>query len=453
MARITTILILEQDLTALNETHRPDLQSWVASANVAGQDFPIQNLPFAVFRRKGSTEAFRGGVAIGDQILDLAAVAQTGVFAGDVQAAIQAGAQSKLNALMALGQPAWSALRLALSRALRAGAAEQAALQNCLVPQTEAEYDVPARVGDYTDFYTSVYHATNIGKQFRPDNPLLPNYKWVPIGYHGRASSIGVSGQQFRRPVGQTMPPGAPQPSFGPSKRLDIELEVGIFVGTGNELGDPVAITEAEAHVFGICLLNDWSARDIQGWEYQPLGPFLSKNFATTISPWIVTLEALAPYRVPFVRPAEDPQPLPYLDSADNRAAGSLDIQLQVGLETPQMRAAGQGDATICRTSYRHAYWTVAQMVTHHTVNGCNLQPGDLLGSGTLSGPTLDQAGALIELTTGGKNPLTLPNGESRTFLEDGDAIVIRGWCEKDGAARIGFGECVGTVLPARSLS
>lgn len=440
-------------MTALNETHRPDLQSWVASANVAGQDFPIQNLPFAVFRRKGSAEAFRGGVAIGDQILDLAAVAQTGVFAGDVQAAIQAGAQSKLNALMALGQPVWSALRLALSRALRAGAAEQAALQNCLVPQAKAEYDVPARVGDYTDFYTSVYHATNIGKQFRPDNPLLPNYKWVPIGYHGRASSIGVSGQQFRRPVGQTMPPGATQPSFGPSKRLDIELEVGIFVGTGNELGDPVAITEAEAHVFGICLLNDWSARDIQGWEYQPLGPFLSKNFATTISPWIVTLEALAPYRVPFVRPAEDPQPLPYLDSADNRAAGSLDIQLQVGLETPQMRAAGQGDATICRTSYRHAYWTVAQMVTHHTVNGCNLQPGDLLGSGTLSGPTLDQAGALIELTTGGKNPLTLPNGESRTFLEDGDAIVIRGWCEKDGAARIGFGECVGTVLPARSLS
>lgn len=440
-------------MTALNETHRPDLQSWVASANVAGQDFPIQNLPFAVFRRKGSTEAFRGGVAIGDQILDLAAVAQTGVFAGDVQAAVQAGAQSKLNALMALGQAAWSALRLALSRALRAGAAEQTALQACLVPQAEAEYDVPARVGDYTDFYTSVYHATNIGKQFRPDNPLLPNYKWVPIGYHGRASSIGVSGQQFRRPVGQTMPPGAAQPSFGPSKRLDIELEVGIFVGTGNELGDPVAITEAEAHVFGICLLNDWSARDIQGWEYQPLGPFLSKNFATTISPWIVTLEALAPYRVPFVRPAEDPQPLPYLDSADNRAAGSLDIQLQVGLETPQMRAAGQSDATICRTSYRHAYWTVAQMVTHHTVNGCNLQPGDLLGSGTLSGPTLDQAGALIELTTGGKNPLTLPNGESRTFLEDGDAIVIRGWCEKEGATRIGFGECVGTVLPARSLS
>lgn len=440
-------------MTALNETHRPDLQSWVASANVAGQDFPIQNLPFAVFRRKGSTEAFRGGVAIGDQILDFAAVAQTGVFAGDVQAAIQAGVQSKLNALMALGQPAWSALRLALSRALRTGAAEQAALQACLVPQAEAEYDVPARVGDYTDFYTSVYHATNIGKQFRPDNPLLPNYKWVPIGYHGRASSIGVSGQQFRRPVGQTMPPGATQPSFGPSKRLDIELEVGIFVGTGNELGDPVTITEAEAHVFGICLLNDWSARDLQGWEYQPLGPFLSKNFATTISPWIVTLEALAPYRVPFVRPAEDPQPLPYLDSADNRAAGSLDIQLQVGLETPQMRAAGQGDATICRTSYRHAYWTVAQMVTHHTVNGCNLQPGDLLGSGTLSGPTLDQAGALIELTTGGKNPLTLPNGETRTFLEDGDAVVIRGWCEKDGTARIGFGECVGTVLPARSLS
>jgi fumarylacetoacetase len=309
---------------------------------------------------------------------------------------------------------------------------------------------LPCQIGDYTDFYTGIHHATSVGKLFRPDNPLLPNYKWVPIGYHGRASSIGVSGQQFRRPVGQTMPPGATEPSFGPCKRLDIELELGIFVGSGNALGESVDITEAEDHVFGICLLNDWSARDIQGWEYQPLGPFLAKNFATTVSPWVVTLEALTPYRVAFTRAEGDPQPMAYLDSPANRSGGAYDIQLQVGLQTPQMRAAGQLDASICRTSYRHAYWTVAQMLTHHTVNGCNLQPGDLLGSGTLSGPTLDQAGALIELTTGGKNPIALPNGEQRTWLEDGDSVVLRGWCEKAGAARIGFGECVGTVLPAR---
>ena len=437
-------------MTLLNDTHNPALKSWLASANSAGCDFPIQNLPFAVFRRKGSSEAFRGGVAIGDQIVDLAALAKSGLLTGEAAAAAQAGAQDKLNALMALGTPAWSALRLALSHALRVGSATQAALQDGLVPQAEAEYDVPARIGDYTDFYTSVHHATNIGKQFRPDNPLLPNYKWVPIGYHGRASSIGVSGQQFRRPLGQTMPPGAAAPTFGPCKRLDIELELGIFVGRSNALGEAVGITEAEDHVFGICLLNDWSARDIQGWEYQPLGPFLSKNFASTVSPWVVTLEALAPYRVAFTRPEGDPQPMAYLDSAANRQGGAFDIQLQVGLQTPNMRAAGQSDASICRTSYRHAYWTVAQMLTHHTVNGCNLQAGDLLGSGTLSGPTLDQAGALIELTTGGKNPIALPNGEQRTWLEDGDSVVLRGWCEREGAARIGFGECVGTVLPAR---
>jgi fumarylacetoacetase len=433
---------------SLNETHDPALRSWVSAANAQDTDFPIQNLPFAVFRRQGSGEPWRGGVAIGDQIVDLAAVAALALFDGQAGTAAQAAAQDKLNALMALGSPAWSALRLALSRALREGAAEQPRLQACLVPQAESEYDVPARIGDYTDFYTSVHHATNIGRLFRPDNPLLPNYKWVPIGYHGRASSIGVSGQAFRRPLGQTMPPGATQPVAGPSKRLDIELELGIFIGQGNALGEPVAITQAEEHVFGICLLNDWSARDIQAWEYQPLGPFLSKSFASTISPWIVTLEALAPYRVPFERPEGDPQPLPYLDSEANRREGSLDIQLQVDLLTPRLREAGSA-ATICRTSYRHAYWTVAQMVAHHTVNGCNLQPGDMFGSGTLSGPTLDQAGALIELTSGGKQPLQLPGGEQRTFLEDGDTVVIRGWCEKPGAARIGFGLCEGTVLPA----
>ncbi|WP_029000797.1 fumarylacetoacetase [Azohydromonas australica] len=437
-------------MTFLNETHDPALRSWVASANTADTGFPIQNLPFAVFRRKGSAEAFRGGVAIGDQIVDLAAVAASGEIGGAAGEAVRAASQDKLNALMALGRPAWAALRLALSRALRQGAAEQEPLRTCLVPQAEAEYDVPARIGDYTDFYTSVHHATNIGRLFRPDNPLLPNYKWVPIGYHGRASSIGVSGQAFRRPVGQTLPVGAAQPVAGPSRALDIELELGVFIGSGNTLGEPVAITEAEDHVFGICLLNDWSARDIQAWEYQPLGPFLSKSFATTISPWIVTLEALAPFRVPFVRPEGDPQPLPYLDCEANRHTGAFDIQLQVELLTPRLREAGSAAATICRTSYRHAYWTVAQMVAHHTVGGCNLQPGDLFGSGTLSGPTPDQAGALIELTAGGKQPLQLPGGEQRTFLEDGDSVVIRGWCEKPGAVRIGFGECVGTVLPAR---
>jgi fumarylacetoacetase len=437
-------------MTTLNETHDPDLRSWVEAANLVGCEFPIQNLPFAVFRRQATDEAYRCGVAIGDQVVDLAALAKRTLFNGLAQAALQAAAQDKLNALMALGEPAWAALRLALSRALRAGAAEQASLAQCLVSLSEVVFDVPARIGDYTDFYTSVHHATNVGKLFRPDNPLLPNYKWVPIGYHGRASSIGVSGQTFARPKGQIKAPDAEVPVLAASKRVDIELELGIFIGSGNASGDAIDITQAEQHVFGICLLNDWSARDIQAWEYQPLGPFLAKNFATTISPWVVTMEALAPYRVPFVRPSDDPQALPYLDSSANRQEGAFDIQLQVGLQTPRMRHAGQADASICRTSYRHAYWTIAQLVTHHTVNGCNLQPGDLFGSGTLSGPTPDQAGALIELTTGGKHPLTLPNGERRVFLEDGDAVVLRGWCEKAGAARIGFGACWGTVLPAK---
>lgn len=434
-------------LMQLNETHDPALQSWVATANVAGTDFPIQNLPFAMFRRRGSTEAIRGGVAIGDQVLDLAAVTASGLLSGDAAAAAKAACGDKLNALMAMGPSAWSALRLALSRALRAGAAEESKLKASLVPMTDVEYALPAQIGDYTDFYTSIHHATNIGKLFRPDNPLLPNYKWIPIGYHGRASSIGVSGQSFRRPKGQLMPPGAEHPTVGPSKRIDIELELGVFIGQGNALGEPVTIGEAESHVFGICLLNDWSARDMQGWEYQPLGPFLAKNFATTISPWIVTLEALAPYRLPFTRPADDPQPLPYLDSEANRSAGAFDIRLSVELQTSAMHEAGHAGHRLCQTSYRHAYWTLAQMVAHHTVNGCNLQPGDLLGTGTLSGPTLDQAGALIELTSGGKNPIALPNGEQRTFLEDGDSVSLHGWCERPGAARIGFGECVGTCI------
>lgn len=439
-------------MTMLNETHDPALQSWVSTAQAAGSDFPLQNLPFASFRRQGSQEAWRGGVAIGDQIVDLQALATSGSLSGDAQRAAEAGAQESLNALMALGPQAWSALRLALSRGLRAGAAEQAQWQGFLVPQAQAAYNLPARIGDYTDFYTSIHHATNIGKQFRPDNPLLPNYQWVPIGYHGRSSSIVVSGTPFKRPVGQTKAPDAAVPTVKASARMDIELEMGIFMGQANALGESVSMAQAEDHVFGLCLLNDWSARDIQPWEYQPLGPFLSKNFASHISPWVVTLEALAPYRVAFARPEGDPQPLPYMDSAHNRDAGAFDIALAVDLQTSQMRAAGQPAVQITQSNYRHAYWTVAQLVAHHTVNGCNLQPGDLLGTGTLSGPTLDQAAALIELTVGGKQPLTLPNGETRTWLQDGDAVVLRGWCERPGAARIGFGICEGQMLPARTL-
>ena len=434
---------------ALNETHDPQLQSWVASANDGQTDFPIQNLPFAIFRRQDSNEAFRGGVAIGDQIVDMAAAVKAGVFTGDALEAAQAATEPTLNHLMGLGPQRLSHLRKQLSKALQTGSAQEAALQACLVPQAQAEYALPARIGDYTDFYTSVHHATNIGKQFRPDNPLLPNYKWVPIGYHGRSSSIGISGQSFKRPNGQVKPPDADAPVLKPSARMDIELEMGVFIGRANALGEPVPMTEAEDHIFGLVLFNDWSARDIQPWEYQPLGPFLSKNFASTISPWIVTMEALAPFRATFSHPAEDPQPLPYLSSADNSAQGGLDIHLEALIETPKMRDAKAAPARFTQTNYRHAYWTAAQMVAHHTVNGCNLQPGDLLGTGTLSGPTLDQACALIELTTGGKNPIQLPNGESRTWLEDGDTIILRGWCEKPGAARIGFGECVGTVLPA----
>lgn len=440
-------------MAPLNETHDPALRSWVQSAQALGCDFPIQNLPFAVFRRRGTTEAWRGGVAIGDQVLDLAALAQANLIQANepvAREALKAASQDTLNEFMALGSKHWSALRRALSGMLRLGAVAQYAVQQrCLVAQADAEYRLPARIGDYTDFYTSVHHATNIGKLFRPDNPLLPNYKWVPIGYHGRASSIVISGTNFKRPVGQLMPPGAPQPVVGPSRRLDIELELGVFIGPGNELGSPIDIDEAEGHVFGLCLLNDWSARDIQGWEYQPLGPFLAKNFATSLSPWVVTMEALAPYRLPFTRPAEDPQPLPYLDSPAQRASGVLDIQLEVRLQTPTMREAGLPPTRVAHSNYRHAYWTVAQMVTHHTVGGCNLQAGDLLGTGTLSGPNADEAVALIELTAGGRQAINLPNGEQRTFLEDGDCAVLQGWCEKPGAARVGFGVCEGTVLPS----
>jgi fumarylacetoacetase len=439
-------------MTGLNRTHVAQARSWVGSANNTGTDFPVQNLPFASFKRKDTHEPMRGGVAIGDQVLDLQALSHTGCLHSNplAQAAAEAAARTQLNAFMALGQQAWSALRHALFDLLHESASLeiQETVALCLVPQPSVEYGLPARIGDYTDFYTSIYHATNVGKLFRPDNPLMPNYRWVPIGYHGRASSIQVSGHSFPRPKGQVLPAGQTTPVFAACQRLDWELELGVFIGPGNTLGESVALDNADAHVFGICLLNDWSARDIQAWEYQPLGPFLSKNFATTISPWVVSMEALAPYRLPMERPDHKNDDLPYLRSESNTQQGALDIQLSIGLRSASMRDSDQPVHNVCTTSYRHAYWTLAQMVAHHTVNGCNLQPGDLLGTGTLSGPTLDQAGALLELTSGGKNPLTLPDGQERTFLQDGDEVTIRGWCEREGATRIGFGECTARILP-----
>ena len=437
--------------TGLNRTHDPSATSWLDSAQMPGNDFPIQNLPWGVFQRRDAADGWRGGVAIGESILDLRALVQSHLLTGLAQQAAQAASQPTLNAFMAMGPAAWQALRHAVFDVLshESSAWVRAMASLSLVPQSEVEMGLPARIGDYTDFYTSIYHATNIGKLFRPDNPLLPNYTWVPIGYHGRASSVMVSGHSFQRPSGQLLPPGASEPVLGACKRLDWELELGVFVGTGNALGSPVALDEAEDHVFGVCLLNDWSARDIQAWEYQPLGPFLSKNFATTVSPWVVSMEALAPYRQALQRPDGKTNDLAYLSSDHNTAHGALDVQLTIGLTSEAMRAAGAPVHNVCQTSYRHAYWTLAQMVAHHTVNGCNLQPGDLLGTGTLSGPTLDQAGALIELTQGGKVPLTLPSGEQRTFLLDGDEVTLRGWCERPGAARIGFGFCQSRVQPA----
>lgn len=440
-------------MSYLNETHDPALRSWVESANAPDNGFPIQNLPFGVFRPAGSTEAFRPGVAIGDKVLDLAALAQARPsWTGAAAEALDACRSDSLNGLMALGQEHWSALRLALSRALRAGSSEQGTLQSLLFDVSAVQMGLPAKIGDYTDFYISVHHATNVGKQFRPDNPLLPNYKWVPIGYHGRASSIGVSGQSFPRPVGQTRPATeGGQPNFGPCQRLDYELELGIFVGQGNAQGERIGIEQAESHVFGLCILNDWSARDVQAWEYQPLGPFLSKNFASTISPWIVTLEALAPFRLAFERAAADPQPLPYLTSDANKAAGAFDIQLQVLLTTEASRKAGAEPALLSSSNFKDAYWNVAQLLTHHTVNGCNLQAGDLLGTGTLSGPAEGQEGALLEINQGGKKAIELPWGEQRYFLEDHDEVILRARCSKPGYPTISLGNCAGTVLPART--
>jgi len=437
-------------MSQINETHDINLTSWVESANIKGCDFPIQNLPFAEFRTKNTNEEFRGGVAIGDQVIDLAKLSHLNIFTGDAKTALDAASESTLNTFMGLGEQYWSALRLALSKALREGAQQQKEMQSTLIAQADIEFSLPCRIGDYTDFYTSIYHATAVGSLFRPDNPLLPNYKWVPIGYHGRSSSIDVSGQTFHRPKGQTKAPDADTPSFGPCKRLDYELELGIYLGKGNELGDAIAIENAENHVFGFCVFNDWSARDLQAWEYQPLGPFLAKNFASTVSPWIVTTEALAPFRTSWTRDENDPQPMPYLESAANREQGAFDIQMDVKIQTQKMRDENHQPTHVSASSFKHSYWTVAQMVTHHTVNGCNFMPGDMLGSGTQSGPTHEEAGSLLELSRGGKEKITLSNGEQRSFLEDGDNVIMRGWCEKPGYARIGFGSVESTVLPAK---
>ncbi|TMH30802.1 MAG: fumarylacetoacetase [Betaproteobacteria bacterium] len=439
-------------MSAIDATHDTALQSWVASANDPASDFPLQNLPYGRFRRAGSDEAWRIGVAIGDQVLDLRWASARSTWSDAARDALVPLAQGDLNAFMARSHADRSAVRAALSQALREGSEQTSSLRSCLVAQSQAEMGMPCSVGDYTDFYTGIHHATAVGKLFRPDQPLLPNYKWVPIGYHGRSSSLRASGHRFPRPLGQFKTEAA-EPQFGPCRRLDYELEVGALIGSGNELGEPIAIAQAEDHLFGLVLLNDWSARDVQAWEYQPLGPFLAKNFATTLSPWVVTMDALAPFRVPFARPAGDPKPLPYLDSASNREQGAIDITLEVWLQTAAMRARAEPAVRLMQSNFRDAYWTLAQLVAHHTSNGCNLQSGDLFGSGTQSGPDVGQGGSLLELTHGGKQPIMLPDGETRTFLEDGDTVTLRGFCERAGQRRIGFGDCAATVIAARGMS
>ena len=434
----------------LDDTHRSDLQSWVSSANDPSTDFPIQNLPLGMFRASGRDT--RPGIAIGEMVLDLVASRDATLLDGENASMVEACVQARgLNPLLEAGRGAMTRLRRAVSALLRTDSREgevaKARAADLLVPMAQATLLLPAHVGDYTDFYASVHHATNVGSMFRPDNPLLPNYKWVPIGYHGRASSLVPSGTPVMRPSGQTRDEGATQPTFGPSRRLDYEMEVGAYIGVGNALGERIPIGEAESHLAGLCLVNDWSARDIQTWEYQPLGPFLAKSFATTVSPWIVTLDALEPFRFPaFTRAPDDPQPLPHLADKRNEREGGFDITLDVLLRTRRMREAGLPPVRVSRASFTTMYWTVAQLITHHASNGCNLRAGDLLASGTVSGPTKDSRGCLLERTWKGTEPLELPSGEQRRFLEDGDEVIMRGSCERAGARRIGFGEAKGEV-------
>jgi len=432
----------------LDETHDAALQSWVESAN-GHCDFPIQNLPFGVFQPTPS-EPPRGGVAIGDLVLDLASASASGLLSGDVQAAAALAGDATLNAFLSLPGGVRRALRRRLSALLAKDAPERDLTAAWLRPAETCAMRLPARIGDYTDFYAGIHHAETVGRIFRPDNPLLPNYKHVPIAYHGRASSVRVSGEPVRRPRGQVLPPNAAAPEFLPSARLDIELELGIWIGPGNPLGEPLPIADAEAAIAGFCLLNDWSARDIQTWEYQPLGPFLAKNFMTSVSPWIVTAEALAPFRVAQPRrPAGDPKPLPHLLSDDDQANGAYAVELEAWLQTSAMRAAGLDAQRIASSAATDLYWTPAQMVAHHTSGGCNLEAGDLLGSGTVSAPRIDGGGSLLELTQSGREPLTLPGGERRAFLGDGDVVVLKGRAARDGFVSIGLGECRGEVLPA----
>jgi len=434
-------------LPPIDETHDPRRLSWAVSANDHAE-FPIQNLPLGVFSRPG--EAARGGIAIGEHVLDLAALARTGLLAGEAQAAAEAAGAPALNALLALGAGPRRALRRAVSALLAHGASERARVEPLLVPMAEADLHLPAHVGDYTDFYVGIHHATTIGSLLRPDNPLLPNYKHVPIGYHGRASTIRPSGTGVVRPFGQTRAPDAPSPAFGPVAKLDYELELGVWLAAGNALGTPIPIGEAHDHVAGLTLLNDWSARDVQAWEYQPLGPFLAKNFLTTVSPWLVTMEALAPFRRPQApRPEGDPRPLPYLWDDADQASGSFALKLEAHLSSAAMRASGLPALRLSSGPAGAMYWTIAQMVAHHASNGCALQAGDLLGTGTISGGTDDSQGSLMEITRNGANRLPLPSGETRAFLEDGDELTLSGHFEAEGFRSIGFGPCTGTVIAA----
>jgi fumarylacetoacetase len=431
----------------IDRTHDAGLTSWVDSANADGADFPVQNLPFGVLRQGGGDR--RIGVAIGDRVLDLRSAAERGLL-GDPDAGVTRSCRAPLlNDLMGLGPAAWSTLRGRLSELLT-DVGRRSEVEPYLLRMEDVVMELPARVGDYTDFYASVHHATNVGRLFRPDAPLLPNYKWVPIGYHGRASSVVASGHPVRRPLGQQRGPDGAAPVFGPSRLLDYEVEVGVFVGPGNELGVPIPAARAEDHLFGVSLLNDWSARDVQAWEYQPLGPFLAKSFATTVSPWIVTFEALAPFRAPaYEREAGDPEPLPYLTEGVEADSAAVDLTVEAWLETERMRKEGTRPVRLSRATTRDLYWTFGQMLTHHASNGCNLRPGDLFGSGTVSGASKEAFGCLLEITRRGQEPLGLPNGETRTFLEDGDEVILRGYCEREGFRRIGFGECRGRVVPA----
>jgi fumarylacetoacetase len=440
-------------MTTIDSTHDPKRRSWVESAN-GHPDFPIQNLPLGIVSPPGG--APRGAIAIGDAILDIGAAIEAGLFDGDGRTAAEAASGATLNPFFALDAAHRAALRRRAGEILDADGAERQRVEplrgRILHQAVDCMLHMPARVGDYTDFYAGIHHADNVGRQFRPDNPLLPNYKYVPIGYHGRASSVRVSGTEVRRPNGQRKPATETVPTFGPCRNLDYELELGIWVGPGNALGEPIAISEAASQIAGFCLLNDWSARDIQGWEYQPLGPFLAKNFATTISPWVVMPEALAPFRIAQPpRPAGDPQPLDYLLDPADQVEGALDLALEVLLVTPGLTAAGLPPHRLGLSNARHLYWTFAQLVTHHASGGCNLQPGDLLGTGTISAPEVDGFGSLLEITNGGRKPVELASGETRRFLEDGDTVILRGVARRDGFAGIGLGECRATIVGAVS--